>query len=126
MAEQRPVTVFGQYPLHIGDQPFHNLGMQRRIPCGMPLIVQPGSRLSSPINRNHCPGMTFSASPLRMKLKSRVLQSAISATRHPVYACTSSGRKMSSVSACARVKIRVEGSKPTPAKDGETEIGEGP
>jgi len=37
MAEQRPVTVFGPYPLHVGDQPFHNLGMQRRIPCGMPL-----------------------------------------------------------------------------------------
>src|ERR1700730_10270052 len=37
MAEQRAVAVFGHLFLHKGDQSFHNLGMQRRIPRGMPL-----------------------------------------------------------------------------------------
>src|ERR1700751_3704157 len=33
MPEQRAVTVFGDYPFHIGDQPFHNLGMQWHVPA---------------------------------------------------------------------------------------------
>jgi hypothetical protein len=33
MPEQRAVAVFGDYPFHVGDQPFHNLRVQWRIPA---------------------------------------------------------------------------------------------
>ena len=40
-ARQRAVAVFGHLFLHIGDQSFHNLGMQRYVPGFMPLYRAP-------------------------------------------------------------------------------------
>jgi hypothetical protein len=84
VSEQQAMTVFGDLLLHMGDQPFHNLGMQWHIPAFVALDRATGFPIILTDKQKPLPGMTYSRSPFFTKLKSRVLQSAISDTRHPL------------------------------------------
>jgi hypothetical protein len=78
MPEQRAVAVFGYLFLHIGDQSFHNLGMQRRIPLGVPLNCATRLPVILADKQEPLARYDFLGIAIPHELKSSVLQSTIS------------------------------------------------
>src|SRR5437763_10101095 len=107
MLEQWPVAVFGDDSLPVGDQPLHDFGVQRHVPS----LVTLGSAARLPVffTDKQEPFSRYDLLRVAIVYEIEIECGAIHDFRHAAAGVRlhQQRQEMSSVSACARFKIRV-------------------